>query len=185
MLQWLSKLILKMWGIRVSGTIPHDLKKKIYVVVPHTSNWDFPLGILINWAEKLKVNYIAKASLFKPPFGWIFKALGGIPVDRKNSTNFVRNIAEKVKNIDEVALVIAPEGTRKKVEKLKSGYYYIAKLAGIPIIPVKFDYENHEVNFGKPYYVTDNEQNDLKYFDDYYKNVLGINPKNSYGYTGK
>ena len=89
MLKFICRLILKIWGFKVTGPNPELVPKKVYAVYPHTSNWDFPLGILMKFAMPIDVNYVAKDSLFKWPYGFIFRWLGGIPVDRSKSTNFV------------------------------------------------------------------------------------------------
>ncbi len=181
MFRLLGKVVLKIWGFRVTGVIPRHLNKKIFAVVPHTSNWDFILGIATRLAHKFEVQYVAKSSLFKWPYGWFFKALGGIPVNRKKSTNFVDSVVEEIGRREKVSIAIAPEGTRKKVKKLKSGFYYIAKLSGIPIVLVKFDYQNKEVHFGEPFYPSDNEKEDLDYIYKYFEGVLGKIPKYSFG----
>lgn len=182
MMQYISKLILKLIGFKVTGKLPHDIKKNILIVIPHTSNWDFPLGLLVRSAYDLDVKYVAKHSIFKPGIGWLFKALGGIPVDRSKSANTVRAIANLYQDRDELSIVITPEGTRKKVNKLKKGFYYIAKTANIPIIPIKFDFKNKEINFGNPFYPSDNEQEDLTFFENYFNGIEGKIPENSYGY---
>ena len=182
-MQYLSKAILKLLGFRVTGNIRDKHKKKITVVVPHTSNWDFPLGLLVKSSIGMKANYIGKNSLFKPPFGWIFKALGGIPVDRSKSSNTVKSIVEAFRKSDEMNIAIAPEGTRKKVKHLKRGFYYIAKSAEIPIILVKFDYKNKEVHFSEPYFPTEDEAADWLYLENYWNGIEGKIPEKSYGYN--
>lgn len=152
------------------------------IVIPHTSNWDFPLGLLVRSAEKIKVKFVAKHTLFKPGIGWLFKALGGIPVDRSKRGNTVEAMADLYNDRDELSIVIAPEGTRKKVDRLKKGFYYIAKRAKVPIVPIKFDFRNKEVNFGDPFYTTEDENADLDFFEHYFDGVEGRIPENSYGY---
>jgi 1-acyl-sn-glycerol-3-phosphate acyltransferase len=182
MIKWICGILLKIWGFKITGIDPNQIKKKIYVVVAHTSNWDFPLGILTKGYAGLDVKYVAKASLFKWPYGWFFRALGGIPVDRSKSNNFVSSVANAIKSKDQISIALAPEGTRKKVDKLKSGFYYIAKEANVPIIPTKWDFKNKEVHFGEPFYPSDDEIKDLAFFDDYFKDVVGKIPEKSFGY---
>ena len=182
MMSIISRMILNIIGFKITGKIPYEIKKNVMVVVPHTSNWDFPLGLLVRSAIRYKISYVAKHTLFKPGIGWFFKALGGIPVNRTRSTNSVKVMANLFEETDKLAIVIAPEGTRKKVDTLKKGFYYISKQAGVPIIPIKFDYKNREINFGEPFYHTDDEQADLEYFDEYFKGVQGKVAENSYGY---
>ena len=149
----------------------------IIVVYPHTSNWDFPLGILIKFAMPINVNYVGKDSLFKWPYGFIFRKLGGIPVNRKESTNFVETMVNLYNQYDELAFAIAPEGTRKKVTKFRSGFYYIAHKAKVPIILVKFDFQHKEVDFSEPFYTTGDYKEDMKYIVDYFRGTLGIHPE--------
>jgi 1-acyl-sn-glycerol-3-phosphate acyltransferase len=182
MMSALSKFILKIVGWKITGRVPHNLKKNMLIVIPHTSNWDFPLGLLARSAAKIKVKFVAKHTLFKPGIGWFFKALGGIPVDRSKRGNTVQAMADLYDNRDELSIVIAPEGTRKKVDKLKRGFYFIAKTAKVPIIPIKFDFRVKEVHFGDPFYPTDDERADLDFFEHYFDGVEGKVSENSYGY---
>ena len=94
MLQWLAGMLWKLWGWKLKGTIPQEVKKAVVIVIPHTSNWDFPVGLLVRRVMQKDIKFIGKASLFKWPFGKIFKALGGYPVDRSKSNNFVDSIVD-------------------------------------------------------------------------------------------
>ncbi len=179
MLKWLSRLLLKLWGFRWTGIDPETIPKKLYVVYPHTSNWDFPLGILIKFGMPINVNYIAKDSLFKWPYGILFRKLGGIPVDRKKSTNFVDTMVAMYAAHDRLAFAIAPEGTRKKVNKFKSGFYYIAHLSGIPIILVKFDHRKKIVDFSEPMMTTGDYKSDLKIIIEHFRGTIGYVPENA------
>ena len=155
-------------------------KRKIFVVAPHTSNWDFPVGILLRAAIGLKVQFIAKQSLFKPPFGWFFRWMGGIPVDRSKSNNFVDATAEVLNKMDEVSLAISPEGTRKYTDEWKSGFYWLAKKANLDIILVKFDWQNKVADFSPIFKTSDDPEKDLKAIKDYFRGTLGKIPENSY-----
>ena len=169
--------MLRMLGWKITGDYPYQIKKCIFAVIPHTSNWDFPLGLLIRGSLSQNITFFAKNSLFCFPFAGLFKWLGGVPVDRSKSTNFVDAVIQLYNESEELMTVISPEGTRSKVEKLKSGFYYIAKGAKIPIILCKFDYENREVHFEKPFHPTKDKNADFEYFRNYFKNVKGKNPE--------
>ncbi len=182
MFSWFCRLLFKIWGWRLEGEIPHHLPKKLYVVIPHTSNWDFPVGILLKFGWKMDVGFIAKSSLFKWPFAWFFTALGGIPVDRKRSRGFIESVVKVIKEREQFSTAIAPEGTRGKVNKLKSGFFHIARLAEIPIIYVKFDWGNKIVGIAEPRQVSDTMDEELIFIDQFFKDVVGRIPKNSYGY---
>ena len=182
MFGWFCRMLFKLWGWKVEGDIPHHLPKKLYVVIPHTSNWDFPVGILLKYGYKMDVGFIAKSSLFKWPFAWFFKALGGIPVDRKRSRGFIESVVKVIKERETFSTAIAPEGTRGKVKKLKSGFYHIARLAEIPLVYVKFDWGKKTIHLDKPREVYGSMEEELKFIDEHYKDTVGRIPKNSYGY---
>ncbi|MCB0662328.1 MAG: 1-acyl-sn-glycerol-3-phosphate acyltransferase [Saprospiraceae bacterium] len=167
--------LLKLWGFRVEGQYPHAIPKCLIVVMPHTSNWDFPLGILVRCSLSAKGNFVAKDSLFKPPFGFIFYKLGGVPVDRSKNNNFVTSVIDTFEKRDELKLVIAPEGTRKKVSRLKTGFYWIARGAGVPMILCKFDWGKRVVSFSEPVYTTDDAQRDFEGILDHFRGVPGCN----------
>jgi 1-acyl-sn-glycerol-3-phosphate acyltransferase len=180
MMAWLSKLILRCVGWKITGTYDNSIKKKILIVAPHTSNWDFPLGLLVRSAIKDKIQFVGKDSLFKPPFGFLMKAIGGIPVDRSRSTNFVRAVVNEYNKRDKMTIVIAPEGSRKKVNKFKTGFYFIAKAADVPIIKVKFDYTVKEVHFDPPFYPTEDSQGDIAKIENHFRGIKGHNAEKSF-----
>ena len=120
--------------------------------MPHTSNWDFPIGLLTRRAVGVDIKFLGKHSLFIPPFGWLFRWLGGYPVDRRKRTNLVDSVVDIFNQHDEFVISIAPEGTRKKVDALRTGFYYIARKAGIPILLCSFNYQIRTVLFGPLFY---------------------------------
>ena len=120
-----------------------------------------------------KVNFIGKNSLFKGPFGFILRSLGGTPVDRSKSSNMVDAIVQIFDNKKEFRLGISPEGTRKKVSKWKTGFYYIAKGAKVPIVMATLDFDNKQIKFSEPYDTTDDKEKDFNHFDNFFKGVKG------------
>ena len=182
MFGWICRLLFKIWGWRIEGNIPHHLPKKLYVVLPHTSNWDFPAGLLLKFGYKMDVGFIAKSTLFKWPFGWFFRALGGIPVDRSRALGFIDTVVKVINAREKFSTAIAPEGTRGNVKKLKTGFYHIARLAKIPLVYVKFDWGNKVIDFTEPREVKDSIEEELDFIEEHFKNTVGRNPKNSYGY---
>jgi 1-acyl-sn-glycerol-3-phosphate acyltransferase len=179
MLKYICRLILKLWGFKWSGYNPELTPKKVFVVYPHTSNWDFPLGILLKFAMPINVNYVAKNSLFRWPFGYFFKALGGIPVDRSKNNNFVDEMADLYSKYSHLGLTLAPEGTRKRVQKFKTGFYYIAHKAKVPLILVKWDHGKKDVHFDEPFYTTGVYEDDMLYIVSYFKGTVGYIPENA------
>jgi 1-acyl-sn-glycerol-3-phosphate acyltransferase len=183
MLHHLSAFILRLWGWKVTGRYRYDLPKFVMAVAPHTSNWDFPVGVLVNSACRLHANYVGKHTLFRRPFGLFFRWLGGIPVDRtKKGGNFVSATVEAFQREPRLHLVISPEGTRKKVDRFKTGFYHIARLAGVPIVLCTFDWSKKEVHFDpEPFYPTGDEEMDMAYIWDYFKGIPGRNPEMGVG----
>ena len=174
----LSKFIFtKILGWKLTNDFPHDLKKFVVIAAPHTSWQDFPIGILARNTSGIKINFIGKDSLFKGPFGFIFRSLGGTPVDRSKSNNLVEAIVQVFNKKEEFRLALSPEGTRKKVDKWKTGFYYIAKGAKVPIVMATLDFGKKQVKISEPYYTTDNKEKDFNYFHSFYANVKGKKPE--------
>ncbi|WP_236979051.1 1-acyl-sn-glycerol-3-phosphate acyltransferase [Membranihabitans maritimus] len=170
--QKVSKSILNIMGWRVTGSIP-TTKKGIFVVAPHTHWMDIPIGLLVRSAIDLEVKFIAKKSLFRGLKGPIFKYLGGYPVDRSKSQGYVESVADIFNQHDQFFIAIAPEGTRQKVHRFKTGFYYIARKANVPIYLTKFDFENKEVNFNTPIWPEGEPQKQIAEMEDYFKGVKG------------
>jgi len=177
MLRGFYVLMFKLFGWKVNGDLPKNIKKYIIVIAPHTSNWDFVVGVAARSMLRIqKAQFLGKSQLFKPPFGWLFRFLGGHPVERTTSHDMVDQVVKLFNTHDEFILAMAPEGTRKKVDKLRTGFYYIAKGAGVPIVPVGFDFAKKEVIAGAPIYPQDLES-DMQKILAFYRNVRGKNPE--------
>ncbi|WP_299526580.1 1-acyl-sn-glycerol-3-phosphate acyltransferase [uncultured Lutibacter sp.] len=166
-------------GWKTKGSFPRELKKYVIIGAPHTHWLDFPLGVAIKFAEDLPANYIGKASLFKPPFGFIFRWLGGTPIERSTSNNKVDAIVDVFNTHENFILALSPEGTRKKVDNWKTGFYYIAKGAKVPIVMFTFNFKDKEIKISEPYYLTDNMEEDFNFFYKFYEGVQGKIPENS------
>ena len=177
-MQSISKFILfTVLGWKVVNGFPKDLNKYLVIAGPHTSNWDFPLAILARFSQGVMINFIGKKSLFKPPFGFFFRALGGRPVDRTKSKNMVQTLIDVYNENENFIFAISPEGTRKKVSTWKTGFYHVAKGANVPIVMATLDFGNKQVYVKDPYYLTDNIEADFKYFHEFFRDVKGKNPK--------
>ena len=178
-MHYLSKFIYhKLLGWKITGFKDFDsVKKAVLIAAPHTSWHDFYIGVLLRSVIKAQSNFIAKASLFHPLTGWFFKALGGMPVHRRANENQVSAIARLFENRKVFRMAIAPEGTRKKVEKWRTGFYYIAKTANVPIVMITFDFKNKTNRFSKPFYPTDNVEADFAFMRNFYKGVFGKIPE--------
>jgi len=163
----------KLMGWKIEGSFDKTIKKAVIIVVPHTSWHDFYLGLFTRNLTKTKINYIAKKELFKWPFGWYFRWTGGEMLDRTAGQNKVEAIAEIFKNKEMFLLAMSPEGTRKKVVSWKTGYYYIAIAANVPIICVAFDYSTKKVIINPPFFPTGNIDNDTVILRTIFKGIVG------------
>jgi len=173
----ISKFILyNIMGWKIVGKYPDDIQKFIIVGAPHTSNWDFMVAVFMKFITGVEANFIAKKSLFDSPFGFVFKALGGVPVDRSKSKNMVQAIIDIFNSRDKFILAMSPEGTRTKVEKWKTGFYHIALGANIPLIFNTFDFGRKRYFISEPYYLTGDQEKDFLYFHNFYKDIKGKFP---------
>lgn len=176
-MKYISNFIFfNLMGWKIVGSYPKDLNKFIIVGAPHTSNIDFLLGALTKFITGLPINFIGKQSLFKPPYGFIFKALGGTPVDRSKSVNMVQATINIFNEKEAFILAISPEGTRNKVNRWKTGFYHIAKGANVPIVLNAFDFKNKQYIISKPYHLTNDIEKNFLYFHDFYKEIKGRHP---------
>ena len=166
------------WSLQ--GDFPSHLSKFVIAVVPHTSWWDFFLGLLIRKVWDEEINYIGKKSLFDSPIGWFFKWTGGAPIDRSKTNDTVSATAQVFKERKVFRLALSPEGTRKKVNKWKTGFYYISKAAEVPIVLVAFDYGKKQIKISKPYFPSENMKEDFKIYKNFFKDVKGKVPEFSF-----
>ncbi len=172
MTSWPSKIIfLRLMGWKIEGDFP-SLNKFVLAVVPHTRNTDFIIGVLTRAVVDQKISYVGKKELFNPLTGWFFRALGGTPINRNSTENKVSSIAKIFKEKEVFRMAIAPEGTRKKVDKWKTGFYYIAMEAEVPILLVNFNYALKQVGFLKLFYPTGNIEKDFKEMESYFNEAM-------------
>ncbi len=175
MLKNLSRFILHLFGWSLRIELPEE-KKFVLIGAPHTSNWDFPLALLAFWTVDIKVYWVAKIQLFYGPAKYILSALGGIPVDRSRSQGFIEQVAERFHKAETMALAISPEGTRKKTEYWKSGFYYIALSAEVPVCFGYIDYKNRTLGFERCFHPSGDISSDMKTIKDYYQDIQGKYP---------
>jgi len=142
--RWLGRTILRLLGWRISGQLP-DLPKAVLAVAPHTSNWDFVIGIAAALALDLEANWLGKHSLFSGPWGNLLRKLGGIPVDRQHPAGVLEQVIEQYRAKDYFLFGLSPEGTRKPISPWKSGCCRLAQGTGVPLIPVAFDYSQKSI----------------------------------------
>ncbi len=174
-MRFLYKFFFFRLGWKIIGDVPRDLKKYIIIVAPHSSNWDFLIGLSLRSIMKFPSNYLAKKELFKPPFGWLFKRLGGFPVDRDKHSNLVDQVVALYNKEEQFVIAIAPEGTRKNVSKWKTGFYHISVKAKVPIVMVALDYEHKSILWEKPFYPVGDFEIDRKVIEEFFKDIKGKN----------
>jgi 1-acyl-sn-glycerol-3-phosphate acyltransferase len=178
MLYYFFKIHLKLMGWKAENTVPPGLKKFIMIVAPHTSSMDIYMGFAFRSILKLNhIKFIGKKELFRPPFGFLFRWSGGVPVDRFNKNNFVDQVVEMFNKNDSFSIAISPEGTRKKVNRLRTGFYHIAKKANVPIVMLALDFEHKVIRFAPPFYASDDVGADFKHIVDFFADVKGKNPE--------
>jgi 1-acyl-sn-glycerol-3-phosphate acyltransferase len=134
----LGHALLVLGGWRIEGEFP-DQPKLVVIVAPHTSNWDFVIGISAVYALGLSARFLGKHTLFYPPLGWLMRWFGGVPVNRDAPQGFVPQAVEAIEKADAIFLGITPSGTRSSTKPWKSGFYHIAHAARVPILPIAFD----------------------------------------------
>jgi 1-acyl-sn-glycerol-3-phosphate acyltransferase len=177
MMRPINALLLRLLGWKVVDHRPPGLRQFIVVVAPHTSNWDFMLGLMVRSATRLTdVKYLAKKELFKPPFGWLFRALGGYPVDRSRHTHLTDAVVELFQRNPDFKMAITPEGTRKYVPEWKTGFHRIAVQAHVPIILCSFDYATRTVTFSGIFPLTGEVERDVEAMKDVFRKAKGRNP---------
>lgn len=172
MLQRTSRLILKTLGWSLRYEDP-GTRRYVLIAAPHTSNWDFPLGLLAGWGMNLKANWMGKHTLFYSFMGPVFRALGGIPVDRGEAGELIEQMAERFAGADHLVLAIAPEGTRKFQEHWKSGFWHIARAAKVPIVMAALDYSAREVSVGGAFMPSDDREADFEIIRQFYAGRRG------------
>ena len=177
LLQVFSKFMLHSLGWQMVGVIP-VFPKYVLIAAHHTSNWDFLYAMLYKYGSGLRFQWIGKASLFKPPFGWLFRRLGGIPVWRDKKSNFVAQISQVFTQSERLVITIAPEGTRHYRACWKTGFYYMALGAGVPIVLGFIDYSRKHIGLGPVLHPTGDIQADMTQIQEFYAGITGLHPAN-------
>jgi 1-acyl-sn-glycerol-3-phosphate acyltransferase len=179
MKRWIYKLIfLKILGWKIEGHTDNFPKKYLIVVAPHTSNWDFFIGLFTRGILRgFYPRYLAKKELFVSPIGYIFRWLGGYPVERTKNTNFVDSVVDIYQSREQFVTTITPEGTRSYSPNWKTGFYYIAQKADVPVMRVGFDYGNKKVILDTPKKINDNLEDTIMEYKKYFSQFKGKNAK--------
>jgi 1-acyl-sn-glycerol-3-phosphate acyltransferase len=173
-LQGLGRSMLRFWGWTLEGRVPTD-KKILLIAAPHTSNWDWVIGVAGLLALGIRLTYIAKHTLFKGPLGWVMKKTGGVPVDRESAERTVDEIVRQFNQSERLYYAIAPEGTRKQVERWKTGFLRVAYKAKVPVLMVSFDYRKKRILIGDCAELSGDIDRDLESVQRYYSQFSGRN----------
>lgn len=178
MLRYLYRFLLNQMGWKFEGSFEPRPPKFIVIVAPHTSNMDFVIGVMARSVLKLtSTKYLGKSQLFKFPHGFIFRALGGYPVDRTKHNNLVDAVVELFNSKDKFSIALAPEGTRSKVDRIKTGFYHIAKKAKVPIYLVGFDYNRKTIVIKEPMMPGEDVVEDFKHIIQFFSGIEGKVPE--------
>jgi 1-acyl-sn-glycerol-3-phosphate acyltransferase len=171
-----AQAAMKLFGWRVEGTLPNT-KKVIVIGAPHTSNWDWILVMFTAYSLGIRITWMAKHTLFNKPTGGIMRWLGGMPVDRRAAGGTVAQAVQKLQQEEKLVLCITPEGTRRKVQEWKQGFYRIAEGADVPIVVAAFDYGRKRVRFGPTFKPTGNLEADMAVIKSFYDGIIARHPQ--------
>jgi hypothetical protein len=175
-LKRVGRWLLARAGWRFEGEWP-DTPKVVIIVAPHTSNWDFPVGLAAKWALELRAHWWGKDALFRPPLGWFMRLNGGIPVARVHRENAVADTIRAFATHDRFAFALAPEGTRKKVAQWRSGFWHVARGAKVPIVCVAFDWQRHVIRIGPTTFATEPDAAaGIARIRSYFEGIRGYDP---------
>ena len=180
LLRGFSIAFLRLTGWKIEGSLPPDGQKSVLIAAPHTSNWDLPYTLMVAFALRLNIYWMGKEQIFKPPFRGLMLWLGGIPVRRESSNNLVAASVQAIRDADgPLQLVVPPEGTRSKVRYWKTGFYYIATGAGVPIVLAYMDYERKLSGLGPVFHPSGDLQADMARIQAFYAPFKGKNAAQS------
>jgi 1-acyl-sn-glycerol-3-phosphate acyltransferase len=174
LLRQVSALGLKVAGWRVEGALPPQASRCVLIAAPHTSNWDLPLTLMAAFRLNLRPYWMGKAQIFRFPFGALMRWLGGIAVNRERHNNLVASSAETLKQADgPLQLIVPPEGTRAQVRHWKTGFYFIAQAAGVPVVMAYIDYADRRIGIGPLFHPTGDVERDLAAIKAFYAPFRG------------
>jgi 1-acyl-sn-glycerol-3-phosphate acyltransferase len=178
LLRALSAAILKVIGWKAIGK-PIENQRFVLIAAPHTSNWDFPVMLMIVLVLRLNLHWMGKNTLFRFPFGGFMRWLGGIPIDRSQHHGVVDQVVQEYANNPHLVVLVPPEGTRSKVKEWKSGFYHIANKAGVPILMGYVDASTKEAGLADFFHPTGDMSEDISKIRAFYASKKGIKPENA------
>lgn len=177
--RWIGRVGMRLLGgWRIEGELPNT-RQAIIPVAPHTSNWDFFVGVFVMLALGLKLSYLGKHTIFRFPVNGLLRWLGGIPVDRRSAQGVVGQMVTEFQQRDQLILALAPEGTRKKVTDWKKGFLHIAKATQVPVIPVGMDFSRKVIDIRPPMLITGEIDAELARVKQSIAHAVGKNPQHA------
>jgi len=172
--RWVGRSALRLGGWTIEGDWP-DLPRLVVIVAPHSSAWDGIWGLAAKLAMGVDITFIGKAELFHGPLGWLLRKLGGHPVDRSAPGGIVDQTAAEIRAAERMWFVLAPEGTRKRVEHWKPGFWKIARRAGVPVFCAAFHYPTRSIVFDRLFETSDDYAADMARLRAQYRPFIGRN----------
>ena len=173
---WLGRRFMQVSGWRVEGQRP-DSPRTIVIAAPHTSNWDFVYLLGAAAVFRMKIHWLGKKELFRPPFGWLMRAFGGIPVERSKSTALVEQIVVQLQEEGERHIVVPPSGTRSRTDHWRSGFYWMAHDAQVPVVCGFLDYRRKVAGLGLTFVPSGDVAADMAEVRDFYRPIVGKYPE--------
>jgi len=174
----LGALFLRASGWRVEGRLPAGTRRAVVIACPHTTNWDLPYMLAVAYVLGIRPSWLGKKELFRWPLGWLMRVLGGIPVDRSKRSNVVEQAAGRLREADELFLVIPPSGTRSRAPHWKSGFYHVARTARVPLVCAFLDYERKVGGIGPVFVPSSDLGADMDRLRVFYRDIRGKYPDN-------
>lgn len=178
MLQAIARGVFRITSWTLRDELSSEVEQCVMVGAPHTSAWDFPCALLLGAATDFDFRWVGKQALFRPPFGPLLRALGGVPVVREGNHDYVAQLAALFERNDNIALGITPEGTRSRTSRWKTGFYYIARRARVPIVLGYADYQRRELGFGTKIDSDLPKKQVMKEIREFYDGIVGYHPEN-------
>jgi len=176
-LYWVGRLWMWLAGWDTEGEPPPEVEKAVLIAAPHTTNWDLFHMLAAAWVYRIDVSYLAKHTLFRPPLGWILRYLGGIPIDRSAPHGVVQQVADRITAAERILVAVPPEGTRSRRDYWKSGFYWIALTAQVPLMCGFLDYARKRAGIGLCFVPTGDISADMDRLRDFYRPIQGKYPE--------
>ena len=176
-LYWAARLWFRVFGWDTEGDAP-QVAKGVLIAAPHTTNWDLPHMLAASLVYRYRISWLGKHTLFRPPWGWFMRFLGGVPIDRSSPQGMVQSAADQLKSASQLVLAIPPSGSRSRRDHWKSGFYWIAYEAQVPVVCGYLDYRRKRAGLGYSFVPTGDVKADMEKVRAFYADIRGKFPEN-------